>query len=155
MRGRRALIKGTVTILAVLALAGGALAYFTSTGSGAASGDTSISLSGVTVTGTTGTESLLPTGTATGDINLTLTNPNSSSVHINSLALDTGQGVGGFSANAGSCALSFATQTNGGNGWTISDGGSLPLDLTGSVTMGTSAASSCQGQTFTVHLRAS
>jgi hypothetical protein len=76
-------------------------------------------------------------------------------VHINSLAIDTSQGSSGFSANAASCALSFATQTNGGNGWTIAPNSStLAIDLTSSVTMGTSAASGCQGQTFTVYLKA-
>lgn len=151
-----AIRKLVLTVGAVLTLAGGALAYFTATGSGAGVGDVNVTLSAVTVTAATGTQSMLPTGGATGDVDVTLHNGNSSEVHINALTLDTSQGSSGLSPNAGSCALSFATQTNGGNGWTIAAKSSTSaIDLTNSVTMGTAAASSCQGQTFTVYLKAS
>ena len=91
---------------------------------------------------------------ATGDLRATITNPNPSRVRIGQLQLDTSQGTGGFSANAANCALSFASQNNGGNGWTIAGSGTLTIDLQSSLTMGTSAASSCQNQTFTVYLKA-
>lgn len=150
----RPLVKLGVVAVALLATCALAVAYVTSTGSGSSTGSTSIALTNLTITGGTATQSLFPTGTPTGDVNVTLNNPNSGPVHINSLLLDTSHGTNGFSANASSCALSFASQSNGGNGWTIPANGSLAVDLTGSVTMGTSAASSCQGQTFTVYLTA-
>jgi hypothetical protein len=155
MRKRR-LIKSFVSVVAVLGVtAGAAIAYLASTGSGSGSGSAQVTLSAVTVTTTTGTQSLLPTGSATGDVVVTLHNGNSSSIHINALSLDTAQGSSGFSSNAASCALSFTTQSNGGNGWTIpANSSTASIDLTNSVTMGTGAASSCQGQTFTVYLKA-
>jgi hypothetical protein len=152
---RHQLITLVAAAIAALGLAAGAWAWLSSHGSGSGSGTTHITLSGVTVTGATANQSLLPTGTATGDINLTLTNGNTSRVHISSLALDTSQGTNGFSSNASGCALSFATQTNGGNGWTLAANGSTSVDLTNSVTMGTTAASACQGKSFTVYLKAS
>jgi hypothetical protein len=152
---RRRLAKLILPVAAVLALASAASAYLTTIGSGAGSGSVNVRLSAITVTGATATQSMLPTGSPTGDLNVTLNNGNSSSVHISSLALDTTQGSSGFSANAGGCALSFTTQNNGGSGWTIPANGMLPVDLTNSVTMGTTAATSCQGQSFNVHLKAS
>jgi hypothetical protein len=113
-----------------------------------------VSLTNLTVTAGTDSQSLLPTGAATGDVAITLVNSNSARVHITSLALDTSQGSAGFSANAASCALSFVAQTNGGSGWTVPANGTLAVDLTSSVTMGTSAPGSCQGQSFTVYLKA-
>ncbi len=151
---RRLIFRIGLPCLIVLAAGSGASAYLSSHGSGTGNGSVTVALSNLTVTGNTATQSLLPTGSATGDVNVTLNNGNSSRIHINSLALDTSQGVSGFSANASACALSFASQTNGGNGWTISANGSVSVDLTGSVTMGTGAANSCQGQTFTVYLKA-
>jgi hypothetical protein len=140
--------------LAVLVSAGAAGAYLSSSGSGSATASTSVTLSNVTVTGGATTQSLLPTGTPTGDVNVTLTNLNSGRIHIDSLVLDTSQGTAGFSASASGCALSFASQSNGGSGWTIPANGTVSVDLTNSVTMGTTAASSCQGQNFTVYLKA-
>lgn len=154
MIGAHRLAQFGVAAVACLAFAGGASAYLASGGSGSGTGRVSMSLSSLIVSGGTDTQSLLPTGTATGDVAATLVNGNSARVHVASLALDTSQGTGGFSSNAAPCALSFATQTNGGSGWTVPANGSLTIDLVGSVTMGTSAASSCQGQNFTVYLKA-
>ncbi len=154
MISKRRLPQLVLPLLAVLAMAGGASAVLSSSGAGTGGGSVPITLGNVTVTGGSATQSLLPTGTATGDVNVTLNNGNAARVHLNSLKLDTTQGTGGFSANASACALSFATQTNGGNGWTIPANSSLSVDLTNSVTMGTSAAGSCQGLSFTVYLTA-
>jgi hypothetical protein len=144
-----------LSALVALVLASGAYAYLTSTGSGSAEGTVNVSLQPVSIAATTGNaQSLLPTGTATGDLRATITNPNSSRVHISQLVLDTSQGMGGFSANAANCALSFAPQSNGGSGWTIAAAGTLTIDLQSSLTMGTSAPNSCQNQTFTVYLKA-
>lgn len=150
----RVLVKLIASVLVLLAVAGGATAYLSSTGSGSATGSTSIMLGNVTVTGGLASQSLLPTGTPTGDLNVTLTNGNATRVHINSLVLDTSQGTNGFSSSGATCGLSFASQSNGGSGWTIPANGSVSVDLSNSVTMGTSAPSSCQGQSFTVYLKA-
>lgn len=145
--------KLLVTIIATLSLAGGALAYFAGTGSGSGAGSASATVQPVTIAAASGnTQALLPTGTSGGDVTATITNPNSSSVHIGTLALDTSQGSSGFSANAAGCALSFANQTNRGSGWTIPAAGHLSVDLTDSLTMGTTAANRCQNQTFDVYL---
>lgn len=155
MSRRSVKIASLVAVLAAL-LATGAWAYLTASASGAGSGGVSATLAAVTVSSSTGTQTMLPTGNATGDVDVTLHNGNSSPVHISSLSLDTAQGTSGFSSNAAGCALSFTTQTNGGAGWTIpASSSTAAIDLTNSVTMGTSAASSCQGQTFTVYLKAS
>jgi hypothetical protein len=155
--GKHRVRKLVLTIGAVLALPSGAFAYLTATGSGSGSGGVSVTVQPVQVTAASpNSQSLLPTGVASGDVKATIANPNSSPVHIGSLSLDTGQGSSGFSVNAVSCALSFTTQDNGGNGWTIPASGQagnpLTIDLTSSLTMGTSAANSCQGLTFTVYL---
>jgi hypothetical protein len=142
-----------VPFVAALCLAGGALAYFTATGSGSGSGGATLTLQPVTIAAGSGnTQTLLPTGAPSGDLRATISNSNNSSVHIGSLLLDSSQGSSGFSTNAASCALSFATQNNNGSGWTIPAGGQLSVDLTNSLTMGTTAVNSCQNQTFTVYL---
>lgn len=156
MRGR--LTRLLLTAGLVLAVAGSASAYLDAAGSGAGAGTVSASVQPVEVNAASpNSEALLPTGMASGDVKATIANPNSSPVHISSLSLDTSQGSSGFSTNAGSCALSFTTQTNGGEGWTIPASGQpgdpLTIDLEGSLTMGTSAANACQSQTFTVYLK--
>jgi len=140
-------------VLAVtFAVAGSALAYWSAGGAGSAAG-TSSAPAALTVAAATPTQSLLPTGAATGDVSLTITNPNSYSVRVAQLSLDSAAGNSGFSANAVGCALSFATQDNGGAGFTFPSG-STSLVLTNSMTMGTGAVSSCQNRTFTVFLKA-
>jgi hypothetical protein len=90
---------------------------------------------------------------------LTVTNPNAGEVRVGSLALDLSQGTGGFGvdgghAGCGLTSLSFATQTNGGAGWTVPASGTLPVTLTNALSMGTGAANACQGATFSVYLKA-
>jgi hypothetical protein len=113
----------------------------------------------VTISAAATTAFLYPTGTATGDISLKLANAGSSSVRIPRLALDTTRGAGGFAVDAGHSAcplssLSYATQTNGGAGWTIPGSGSLALDLLSVVSLSTAAPNSCQGASFTLYLTA-
>ena len=90
---------------------------------------------------------------------LTITNPNAAQIRVGSLALDTSQGTGGFAVDGGHsgcglATLSFATQTNGGAGWTVPGSGVLPVTLTNALSMGTGAANACQGATFSVYLTA-
>jgi hypothetical protein len=157
---RRLLTRALPVFIVVLALAGAAAAYFTSTGSGSASGATGTSQN-VTLSNATPTAQLYPGGSA--DISLTVSNPNPFLAHLNSLVLDTSQGTGGFSVDAGhsGCAvstLSFTSQSNGGTGWDVPPkvgvtNGTLSLDLPNAVSMGTGAANACQGATFTVFLK--
>jgi hypothetical protein len=160
-RRRRFAILGVSAVFAlvVLPVGGIALAYWGGTGSG-----TGISETGdvVPVSLSVGTPPANLRPGATSHVVLTATNTNASPVRIDSLSLDTTSGTGGFAVDAGhsGCdvnALSFTTQNNGGNGWTIPArvglvNGSLGITLSNAVGMSTSAANACQGATFTVYL---
>jgi hypothetical protein len=153
-------------VLAAVALAvlacGTAYAYWSATGSG--TGSTSSSdTSALTINPGTPTASLYPGGSA--GVSLTISNPNTATVQVNTLALDTTQGSGGFavdSAHSGCTlsSLSFAPQTNGGSGWSVpgrsgSTNGSLSLLLPNALSMAVTAPNACQGATFTIYLAAS
>ena len=91
------------------------------------------------------------------DLSVTVTNPNSYAVHLSTLALDTSRGTGGLLVDAShaSClpgVLSFATQSNGGTGWTISADGTAALHLPNAVTMAIGASNACQDADFNVYL---
>jgi hypothetical protein len=139
--------------------AGVAYAYWSAGGAGTGFGAAGTTVP-ITLSAGTPTVSLLPGG-QTGVV-LTMTNPNTATVRVSSLALDTTQGTGGFSVDAShtGCALatlSFATQTNGGAGWSVpgkvgSTNGSLTVTLANSLSMSLSAVNACQGATFTVYL---
>jgi hypothetical protein len=157
----RTTTRGTL-VLIVVALAvtlgtiTGASAYWTNAGGGVGSAATSTGQP-VTLSPGTPVAGLYPGGQAA--VVLTIANPNPAQVQVASLALDTSQGSAGFAVDSGhagcsTSALSFATQTNGGTGWTVPGGGSLPVTLAASLSMSTSAADACQGATFTVYLRA-
>jgi hypothetical protein len=153
----------TVPLLVILALALGGIAdaYWRGSGSGAGSATTGTTVA-VTLGPATPAATLYPGGQA--NVVLTVSNPNTSPVHIGSLALDTGQGTGGFAVDAGhsGCAvstLSFTTQTNGATGWTVAAkaggvNGTLSITLTNALAMGVGAANACQGASSTVYLAA-
>jgi hypothetical protein len=154
-RRRRVPLVVAVTAL-TLRVAGVAAAYWSVTGGGAATAATA-SPSLLTLAPATPTAQLYPGGQAT--VVLTVTNPNPGEVRVGSLALDVSQGTGGFAvdgghAGCGLASLSFATQTNGGAGWTVPGSGTLPVTLTNALSMGTGAANACQGATFSVYLKA-
>ncbi len=152
-----------VTLLAAAAVAigGAAGAYWGGAGSGSGSG-TTVTATAVTLSPGTPAASLYP-GEQTS-VELTVSNPNPSVVRIGSLALDTGEGVDGFAADAehAGCdvsALGFTTQTNGGAGWDVparqgGTDGILAVTLSDALTMGVDAADACQGASFTVYLAA-
>ena len=150
-----------VAIVWVLFVGGGAFAYWTASGSGAGNGGTG-TLSALTLTPGTPVASFYP-GTSSA-VKLTITNSNTTTVRIGSLVLNTSSGTGGFAVDAGhsACllsALSYTTQSNSGNGWTVpakvgAVDGTLAVTLSGALTMSTSAANACQGATFTVYLTA-
>jgi hypothetical protein len=152
MTGRA--LKVVALLAASLSLAGSAFGYWQASGAGTAAGSTSSGPAALAVAAAAPTQALLPTGAPSGDVSATITNPNPYAVRVSQLSLDTASGTAGFSANATGCALSFATQDNGGAGWTIPPGASNVV-LPSSMTMGTGAASACQGRTFTVYVKAS
>lgn len=156
-RAARGVIPAVVMASVVLLAAGSATAYWAASGAGSDSGDTA-TVAAVTLSPATPTAALFPGGQAS--VVLTVTNPNVSSVRVGSLALDTGQGTGGFAVDGahsgcGLATLSFTTQTNGGAGWTVAGSGNLSVTLTNALSMAASAANACQGASFTVYLLAS
>jgi hypothetical protein len=148
-----------LVIMSLSALAGIAAAVWSAVGSGARTAAAGTTVA-VTLSPATPTAALYPGGQA--DVVLTVTNSNTSTVRIGSLAGDTARGTGGFAVDAShsGCVLSsltFTTQTNGTTGWTVpakagSVDGTLAITLTSALAMSLSAASACQGATFTVYL---
>jgi len=160
LRGRRSLLVTAVVPLLLLTGAGTAAAYWGRSGVGTGDAAVEVHLSVVISPGTPAAQ-LYPGGDA--DVSQTISNPNPYPVHIDSLSLDTDAGSGGYAVDAGhsGCVLStltFATQTNGGSGWTIpakvgAIDGSLDVTLVDALVMGIGAANACQGATFTVYLQ--
>lgn len=146
------------SFLVVLAVSVGGVAYGYWGGSGGGAGSATTGTT-VAVTLSPGTPAATLYPGAVTNVLLTVSNPNPYLVRIGSLALDTGQGLLGYAVDGGhsACAvsaLSFSTQTNGGAGWTVNANGTLPVTLTGALTMGAAAANACQGASFTVYLAA-
>jgi hypothetical protein len=161
-RSRRLALVALVAFVGVLLLNGGAQAFWSAGGSGAGNGSTTGTVQAVTITPGTISGGLQPDSTR--DVVLTVSNPNTATVSVRSLSVDTSQGTGGYSVDAGhpGCnvnALSLASQNNGGSGWTIpkkigSVNGTLSVTLTDALTMSATAANACQGATFTVFVAA-
>lgn len=156
MTSTRGRVSLTVAALAVLVVvtAGVASAYWGGSGGGSGSGSTATTQA-VTLTPAAPTAQLYPGGQAA--VQLSISNPNPGSVRVGSLALDTTQGTGGFAVDGahsacGVASLTFSTQTNGGAGWTVPGAGSLPITLSGSLSMAANAANACQGASFSVYL---
>jgi len=111
-RVRSRKVKLAVTIVVALIVAGGALAYYTSTGAG--SGSASVgSPAELTITAGTPTSGLLYPG-STGEVDATISNPNTFPLRVNSLILDSA-GIAADSGHSGcdTSALHYTTQTNG------------------------------------------
>ena len=148
----------TIAVAAIVALlaaaAAGAFWTLKGAGGGTVSAET---VASVTLTPGTPTTNLYPG--MSGDISVSVANGNTYRAFVRSLALDTGRGTNGFSVDGGHsgcdvAALSYTPQSNGGAGWFVPAGSTLGLDLASAVDLGTSAASECQGATFTVFLLA-
>ncbi len=148
----------TIAVAAIAALlaAGTAGAFWTlhGAGGGTVSAET---VASVTLTPGTPTTDLYPG--RSGDISVSIANGNSYQAFVGSLALDTGRGTNGFSVDSGHsgcdvAALSYTPQSNSGAGWFVPKGSTLDLDLANAVSLGTGAASECQGATFAVFLLA-
>jgi hypothetical protein len=159
MSGR--LLLTSLVVAVALGGAGVASGLWRGSGTGAGSGTTGTTVP-VTLSPGSPTATLYPGGLT--DVVLTVTNPNPYPLRIGSLALDTGQGTGGFAADAGhaGCAvstLSFTTQTNGGAGWTVPGkvgavDGTVSVTLANALAMGPGAANACQGASYTVYIAA-
>ena len=151
-----------VAFIGVLLLNGGAQAFWTGGGSGTGAGSSGTAVQAVTLSPGTTSGGLQPGGQR--DVVLTVSNPNLAEVSVRSLAVDTSQGTNGYSVDAGHsgcnvAALSFATDTNGGAGWTIPEkigavNGTLSVTLTNALSMSAGASNACQGATFTVFVAA-
>lgn len=153
-RARKLMVLGSA-VLVVLAVVGAALGYWRGSGSGSASASTRTTQP-VTVSPATASTQVYPGGQSA--VALTVTNPNPSSTQIGSLTLDTSSGTGGFAVDSshsgcGVASLSYATQTNGGSGWSVPANGSLAITLPNALSMSTTAANACQGATFNVYLK--
>lgn len=154
-RGRK--LKLAAAFAVALVVAGGATAYFSSTGSG--TGNASVaSPEQLTITAATPTSGLLYPG-GSGEVDVSIANPNTFPVRVNSLIL-AGPGivVDGAHSACGTSALHYTTQDNAGAGWDVPAGdsvtdGVLALQLANAISMDADAANECQGATFTVHLQ--
>src|SRR3954471_2661131 len=143
----RAVVVCVLVVLVIVATVSAASAYWTGRGAGSGSGRTAIPQS-VTLSPATASGQLYPGGQAA--VSLSVINPNPAALRIGTLAVDTGQGQGGFRVDAAhsTCSpssLSFAAQTNGGSGWSVPASGSLSLTLPASLSMSLGADNACQG----------
>lgn len=153
---RTAALAGCV---GVLALGGVATAFWSGAGSGTA--QTLVDAPRAVALSVGGVANDLYPGGSSG-VSIVASNANPYAVRVGSLSLDRSSGTGGFDVDAAHAgcdvaALAFARQDHGGSGWTVppraaGTDGTLPIDLTASLTMTRGAADACQGATFTVHL---
>ena len=159
--GKRAATRrtapGVAATVVTLLVAGVAVAYWLSGGSGSGTAATGTVVA-VTLSPGTPTAQLHPGGHA--NVQLTLTNPNAADVRVEALALDTGEGTGGFAVDGAHSGcdvttLGYETQTDGGDGWTVPANDALSVTLPDALSMTSDAADACQGATFTVYLVAS
>jgi hypothetical protein len=160
LKRRKVLVP--LIVAGVLAVAGAAVAYWTSTGTGSGTatvGNTSaLTINPVTFTGT-----LYPGGTAATS-SITINNPGAADVQVTNLGLDTSQpaagpqalsGIGGLPA-AGCPAADFTFNANLGGPLNVPAGGTVVIN-TGTLSMAntTSNQNACKGRALTIYLAAS
>ena len=143
-------------LAASLLASGTAYSFWGSAGTGSGTARTATVLP-LTLTQGSPTARLYPGGTA--DVAVSIANPNPFQVRVAALKLDTSQGSNGFAVDGahsgcGLNVLTFAPQSNNGDGWMIPANNSLAVALPGSITMSAAAANTCQAATFTVYLAA-
>lgn len=157
----RPVLLTALPLLGVLAFGGLANAVWTGVGGGIGSGTTATTQP-ITLNPATPVAGLFPGGS--GDVTVTASNPNPASAVITSLTLEVARPGGAFAVDAGhpgctTSALSYATQTNSGAGWTVparsgGSDGTLSITLSNALTMTVAAPNACQGATVTVYLAA-
>ncbi|WP_144876076.1 hypothetical protein [Microbacterium sp. 1.5R] len=153
----RRLTAITILTLVLVSAGGAAFAHFRGVGAGSAAASTGSASTSLTLAPGAASNDLYPGGA--GTVTTVVTNPGDALVRLPSLQLDTAQGNSGFTVGDGisSCpvsAFSFATQTNGGAGWTVPARGSVSITLPASVTLAASAPNGCQGAAVVVYLKA-
>lgn len=160
LKRRKVLVS--LALVAVFAIAGGAVAFWTSTGTGSGSAtvgtSANLTLNPVIITGT-----LYPGGTAATSA-ITINNPGSSAVRVSNIALDTtlpASGNGALSGIGGlpvGCSASDFTFTSGipVGGVTVPAGGNVVVN-TGTLSMANTAVNqdACKSANLTIFLRAS
>jgi hypothetical protein len=144
MQGKRKIALGAV--VAVLAAAGGAFAYFSSTGTGSATATVGSSQA-LTVNGTP-SGSLYPGASTT--VNFTAANPSAgheylATIHLASVSVDSSH------ASAG-CTASWFTMPDVSANQDIPAGSGTTVTATGTLSMTNTATNqdSCQGATLTL-----
>jgi hypothetical protein len=152
---------GSTVALALVAVGGSAIAFWSAHGQGSGSAATGALVVVRLSPGAPGAQ-LYPGGSS--DVVVTVTNPNAATVHIGSLVLDADQGADGFSVDAGHAAcdlsaLTFTTATNTLAGWTVpgadrGTGGTVTATLPGALSMSLDAVDECQSAVVTVYLSA-
>lgn len=160
VRGRRlrARLLTAVAVVGSLSVATVAYGYWVSSGGGVGTGLT-LSSSAISITAGAPTNALYP-GIAS-DVALALNNNGTVQLHVSSLSLDTGQGVGGFTVDGAhsSCSpavalLSFQAPPPPAGGWTLGPKSTTAITLGSAISMGAAAPSVCQGASFSVFLKA-
>lgn len=157
----RARLAIATIVVALFGAGGVALAYWGGSGSGTGTA-TSGTAAAVTLSPGTPALNLYPGGQV--DVALTVSNPNPTVLVLGSLALDTTQGASGFAvdtahAACATAALTLASQSNAGAGWSVpamigTTDGTLAITLPNALHMSVDAATACQGAQFTVYLTA-
>jgi hypothetical protein len=142
LKRRTAIVAGMA--VGLLATAGVALAYFTSTGSATGSASTGTLVVSIAATAGSPASPLYPG--ATGDVALQVTNPNARAVTLTSVV-----GDGAITATAGCSApdVTFTDQT----GLAISipaNAANYQVDLPAAASLSASSPNTCQGATFSI-----
>jgi hypothetical protein len=148
MRTRRALIVVASLVAALIAGAGSAMAYWATAGSGTGTGTTGTMTVKVVAlqAGDSNATTLIPGGTA--DAIIRVQNPNAFAIHVSAIAPD-GAAVAGNGCTPTGVTFTAPADYSAGQ-FTIAAESATTLQLTGAVSMDYTAASSCQGATFTV-----
>jgi hypothetical protein len=153
MRRNRRLLVITVSVAAIV-IAGTALAHWTSTGSGAATAQSTSAINSVITVGTNAAD-LYPG--AVMSVTVTISNPNPYPVVVNSISAGSSAALTSPTCNAG--AVTSDARPNDATGLsqsegakTIAAGGSGTYTLT--TRMLTTADTGCQSRTFTLALTA-
>lgn len=145
---RRIALPLLLAVALLVALAGGALAWFTASGSGTGSGADG-TVQPVTVQALAGgdapSSALQPGGTA--DVILRLSNPNSFALTLTAVTGGSPITADGGHSGCTTTGVSFTSQS--GLSITVPSGSSL-VHLPGAARMDTTSSSGCQGATFAI-----
>jgi len=136
-----------LTTVASLAGAGIAYAYWSASGTGSATaGAGTLTINAAALTGETAQNTLYPGGTA--DAIVKMNNPNGYSVQVIAIAAS---GPAQASNNCTPTGIAFTAPTDfSAAQFTLPPNQSTVLDLPGAVSMDTTSATTCQGQTFSL-----